>query len=408
MRAQKPDHPTGQDYGGDAATSVGLWQRLELRLQGDEEANGLWPRLDERLHQARTCPCLREGLQLNPLPAESHSFVLSDPAAGCYFRLGGRESFILSLLDGEHAVDDVVEACSQRFSPTSTRAVEQFLQDLRVAGLLEEGSGLWGYLRFARRGRATRFWSIPETDSRLPKLHRALRFLFHPLAWPFYLGLFAGAVLLLALYGGHLRADLEALSSSPWRMLLFVLGALYPAMALVVLSHEVAHALACIHFGGRVFRLGLMMRHLLPAAFADVSDIWLMPRKKRVLVLLAGPVSTVVWGALATGLWAWTRAASFPHLLGGAVMLASFVSAWVSLNPVGGYDGSEVLSEWLEVPNLHRQALSYTWARLRGRAQPNPPLRERKIFWGYSAGVLFYNLAVVALVLFLLLRSVLR
>jgi putative peptide zinc metalloprotease protein len=150
-----------------------------------------------------------------------------------------------------------------------------------------------------------------------------------------------------------------------------------------------------------------MVRHLLPAAFADVSDIWVMPRRRRVAVLLVGPVSTVIWAALATGLWAWTRPGSFIHLLGGAVMLASFLGVWVSLNPVGGYDGSEVLSEWLEVPDLHRRALNYGWAKLRGRPQPSPPPRVGRIFWGYSLGVLVYNLAVLALVLVLLIRSVL-
>ena len=85
-------------------------------------------------------------------------------------------------------------------------------------------------------------------------------------------------------------------------------------------------------------------------------------------------------------------------------MLACFFSLFVSLNPLAGYDGSEVLAEWLGVPGLHRRALSYCWARLRGRPHPRIPPRQSGLFWGYGLAVFLYNLAIVVLLSILLLR----
>jgi len=137
-----------------------------------------------------------------------------------------------------------------------------------------------------------------------------------------------------------------------------------------------------------------MIRHFLPAAFADVSDLYLLPARARIAVYLAGPASTLAWAGMAAGLWAFWPAGSYVHLLGGAVALVATLNGLVGLNPVAGYDGSEALSEWLGVPDLHRRALGYCWNRLRGWGQPTPP--EVRLFRWYGPGSLVYNAAVLA------------
>jgi putative peptide zinc metalloprotease protein len=386
----------------DRAVPSGLWQRLELRLPGDTEAGLLWPQLEQRLAAVPDCPCLRSELVLKPLPAaDGSSYLLSDLAGGRYFRLGEREAAILALLDGQHEVVRVVADCSAHGGSISALAVEQFVQDLRLAGLLQERASLWQRLSSPRRHGPVILWMLPAAEEKLARLAGRLGPLAHPLAGGVILALFLFDLVTLGLRWYVLQADWGYLSSAwGWTPLLLIL--LYISMVPVILTHEVAHALACSHFGGRVSRLGLMVRHLLPAAFADVSDVWALPRRARVAVFLAGPASTAVWASLAMGVWVVTPYGSIVHLWAGALMLAGVLTTLIGLNPVAGYDGSEVLAEWLELPDLHRRALAYGWGLLRGRPPQASP-RERRVLGRYGLAFLLYNVLVVALILVVVL-----
>jgi len=239
----------------DSPAPAGLWQRLELRLQPEGSPDALWPALQERLAGTPERPRLRGGLVLKLIQAgPGPAYLLSDPMGGRYFRLGEREALILSLLDGEREVQEIVRDCSARFGPIAAPAVEQFLQDIRMAGLLEERTSLWKRLGYGSRSGPLILWTLPAAEDRLRRLYRRLRFLFHPLAWAVILALFLGAVVLLVLRWDLLPAALVYLAASWWWIPLLLL-ALYLAFIPVALTHEGAHALTCIHFGGRVSRL---------------------------------------------------------------------------------------------------------------------------------------------------------
>ncbi len=384
----------------ESADRSNLWQRLELRLAASPEAAPLWPRLAQRLAALPGRPRLRPGLVLKPLPdAAGATYLLSDPANGRYFHLGEREAAILALLDGQRPAAQIAEACAGRCGPLSPAAVEQFLQDLRQAGLLDEPASLWQRLRAPERHGPLVVWTLPAAEERLADLAARLRPLAHPLVGGVVLALFLGTLVNLGLRWYVVQADWSYLAGA-WGWIPLLLVLLYVSMVPVIVTHELTHALACAHFGGRVLRLGLMVRHLLPAAFADVSDVWSLPRRARVAVFLAGPASTAVWAALAMGVWVVTPYGSLVHLWAGALLLAGLLTTLVSLNPVAGYDGSEVLAEWLQVPDLHRRALRYGWTRLRGRP-PAVPARERAVLGWYSVAFLLYNVGVVALIVVL-------
>jgi putative peptide zinc metalloprotease protein len=347
------------------------------------------------LAATRSYPRLHPGLVLKAGPADGGpAYLLSDPARGRYFCLGEREAALIPLLDGQREVQEVARDYADRFEAISVPAVERFLDDLRQAGLLNERTSLWQRLSAPQRSGPLILWTLPRAADKLAALHRAARFLFTPLSGVVFLLLPAG-LWLLAAHFPTLGTDLAVLRTAWWATpLLLVLA--YLAMVPIVVTHELAHALACIHNGGQVARFGLMLKHLLPAAFADVSDVWALPRQARIGIFLAGPASTVLWAAASTALWAWTPAGSWAHLGLATVMLVIWYSLLVGLIPVTGYDGSEVLAEGLRIPDLHRRALGL----FRGdRAQlAAAPPRERRILWGYAVGFLVYNVVVMALI----------
>ena len=323
--------------------------------------------LAERVTAARPNPKLRPDLVVKPVPGDSAACILSDPTGGRYFRLGEREAFILTLLDGQRDLPAIASDTAARFGPLPAQAVDQFVWEMGQAGLLDERAGLWQRLAAPQRSGPVVVWTLPGAEERLEALYARLGGLFHPVTWGVAIFFFVQAVVLVIRRWSLVRADVAFLAANPAAIPLLLI-ACYLAMVPVVLSHELAHALTCIHYGGRVSRLGLMIRHFLPAAFADVSDLYFLPARARIAVYLAGPASTLAWAGMAVAVWAFWPAGSYVHLIGGAVGLVATINGLVGLNPVAGYDGSEALGEWLAVPGLHRRALGYWWDRLRGRA----------------------------------------
>lgn len=382
-----------------------LWQRLEVRLREGASRNAsLWPRLAERLDAAQPPPRLRPGILLKPARAgRSPTYLLGDPAAGRYFLIGEREAGLLALLDGQRGLAEIVQESAARLDPIPVEAIAQFLQELRLAGLLDEPASLWRRLGYGRPAGLRVLWTWPEAEGKVAALYRRLRFLFHPAAWALPFALLGIALTLLALGWGTWLADLRRLGTA-WWLLPSLLAALYVAALPIALLHELAHALACTHLGGSVSRLGLMLQHFLPAAFADVSDVALMPRRSRIAVFLAGPAAGTLWPALGSILWACAPPGTWPHLYGALLLLAGLWSLVVGLCPVAGYDGSEVLAEVLGLPDLHRRALHYLWTRLRRRPAALSA-RERRIFRVYVGVFLFYNIAMLVLIALLLWQA---
>ncbi|MCI2957678.1 hypothetical protein MN032_08235 [Agromyces atrinae] len=122
----------------------------------------------------------------------------------------------------------------------------------------------------------------------------------------------------------------------------------------VVILHELAHALALIAHGGASRRVGVMLFYFAPAFFCDVSDSWHLSRPERVIVALAG---TLVQGAIGAALTlAALLGAPFAPLLAAVGLLCS-VYVFANLLPFVKLDGYVALVGWLDHPNLRAHAL---------------------------------------------------
>ena len=66
----------------------------------------------------------------------------------------------------------------------------------------------------------------------------------------------------------------------------------------VVAVHETAHGLAMASFGRRVRKAGLKLLLIFPYAYVDTSEAWFEPRRRRIAVSAAGPVSDLSLGGL--------------------------------------------------------------------------------------------------------------
>ncbi len=120
-----------------------------------------------------------------------------------------------------------------------------------------------------------------------------------------------------------------------------------------ILIHELGHATACRKFGAKHGGIGFGFYIFSPVCYADVSDVWKLPSRERIIVDLAGIYLELL---LATFF-------GIIYLIMGnpiSMLLISFtlISLIANLNPFLRYDGYWVLSDILQISNLRSKSLS--------------------------------------------------
>jgi putative peptide zinc metalloprotease protein len=137
----------------------------------------------------------------------------------------------------------------------------------------------------------------------------------------------------------------------------------------VVALHETAHALTMASFGRRVRRAGLKLMLVFPYAYVDTSEAWFEPRRRRIAVSAAGPVSDFALGAL-FAICCLALPSGILRDIFFQLSFAAYLGGCFNLNPFVERDGYQILVDVLREPNLRRRAREQFARRLSGRAQP--------------------------------------
>ena len=131
-------------------------------------------------------------------------------------------------------------------------------------------------------------------------------------------------------------------------------------------------------FGRRVDKAGLKLVVILPYAFVDTSEAWFEPRRRRIAISAAGPVSDFSLGAIFSicclALGGGTVRDIFFQLA-----FAGYVGAFFNLNPFIERDGYHMLVDWLREPGLRRRAREQFARQLSGRARSERLARARAL-----------------------------
>ena len=131
-----------------------------------------------------------------------------------------------------------------------------------------------------------------------------------------------------------------------------LVGAVLIAWASLVL-HELSHAGALIRAHGRPRRFGLMLFYLMPAAYCDVTDAWVLPRRHRALVILSGALAQF---ALAGGLFL-AGALGAPAQLTTVAGVLMLLTCAVNLFPFVKLDGYLLVAALTHTPFLRDRSI---------------------------------------------------
>ena len=165
-------------------------------------------------------------------------------------------------------------------------------------------------------------------------------------------------------------------------------GSLLLLVLLTRVAHELGHAIVATRHGVRCPDVGLYIFCGAPCLYCDVSESWLLTRRRqRAAVAAGGMYVELIIATLAAWLWLST-AESWLHLAAMKMMLVcSIGSLLVNLNPLLRFDGYYILADWLDEANLRQRADRQTLDCLRGWFHRKKPSRQlnRGRRWFYLA-----------------------
>ena len=315
-----------------------------------------------------TWPALREELDLlaGPvLPDGQPSWTLHDPVRNLFFQLdwASFEVFKRWHLGAAKAIArDIISETTLTLHEEDVNALLQFAQR---NDLLEPPPNSADAL--AERWQARRsswmqwllhnylFFRVPliKPDRWLTRWAPAMEFLFsRTFGWLSLLALFAG------LWGTSRSWDAftaTLIDSLTWQgMLAYGL-----TLGFVKLLHELGHGLMAKRFGCRVPTMGVAFLVLWPVAYTDTNEVWKLTRRdQRLKVAGAGIATELIIAAWALLAWVW-----LPEGVPKSMAFLLATTTWVSTlainaSPFMRFDGYFLLSDFLQMPNLHSRAFA--------------------------------------------------
>jgi putative peptide zinc metalloprotease protein len=396
-----------------APGKVALYAGLRAQLAAPESSAaagvGLYTHLKQRADIASYRPCRAEGVAEEALSEDGQHYTVLSTAAGRYVRLSPVEAALWQAMDGSQSVAELGVMAFMRFRQLVL--VPDLVAGLREGGFLADPPvGIYRSLREHQAERGVEGWgrrvlqTLRTHKLELGGIDRLIGALYRWGGWMLFTRPFLALLALLVGLGSGLFALLARGELRPYSLIDSgnlgpSLVALWLALLVSFMLHELAHAMAVKHFGRRVLSGGVMLYYAMPAAFVDTSDIWRAGRGPRIIVSLAGPLCDLLVGALAA-----IAAASLPTgILGEAayrLAAASFLAAMLNLNPLLELDGYYILSDWLRLPNLRARALGFISGPLWQKLQTRAPLsRDERIFTLYGMLSALYTTLAVGLAL---------
>lgn len=357
-------------------------------------------------------PKLRDDLSITQLAdADEPTYVVKDPVTRRFFRLKRAEYFIASHLDGKSSLDSIGRQFEAEFEMSiSTTKLERYVGRLRRLGILEDGFTGGEDAKPAERVKDEKSYvqrvlylkvKTVDPDRLFDSIVSRAGFFFTKTFVVIATAFITVAVVIIASNWSEYAEQLQRL----------VKPSMIPVILLVVLTvtalHESAHGLTCKRFGGEVHEMGFLLIYLLPAFYCNVSDAWLFPdRRKRLWVSFAGVFFQVFVWAVAVVVWRLIDTETWLSDLCCIFMATTGISTAFNLAPLLKLDGYYMLSDYLGMPNLRKNAFDYVrgtikgWFRPASRTRLVVTSRERRAFLLYGVFAGLYSIGLLVFIVF--------
>ena len=311
-------------------------------------------------------PMLREDLLLTASsdnPDGSPTWAIQDPVRNKFVQIGWLEFELLSYWQPDPM--GVMKALTQNtpLQPTLTDvlAFAQFLRQQGLARLDSRDDVTSAKNMPGKPGMANwRWWlhnylffriALARPDQWLNRVTPALEWLFSRWA-VLILCLACGAGAILAVRQSELffQTFVDSLTLS---------GLVSFAFALILAKtlHELGHAVVATRYGVRVAHVGVAFLVLWPMLYTDTSESWrLRNHRQRLNIAAAGMTVEMVLAGLALLGWVLTPPGAMHSAFFYLATTSLAMTIALNISPFMRFDGYYVLSDALDMPNLHDRA----------------------------------------------------
>jgi putative peptide zinc metalloprotease protein len=414
-----------------ALGSGDVWRGLERRLLtgGAPAATGMWAALAARVDLAQFRPEAVPDVAEERIVDGDQTFTVIRSPRGNYLRLTEPQREIWRQMDGTRTVAQLATQGFLKFKqllPVGELVMalrdEGFLTDrpvgvYRAISAAVESRTAEGWGRRVLRALAGQRWQLADIDGIYTAIYRAFGWLLFTRAFGVLWALvaLAGLVAFVLMLVGARPAPALLGGSVPLE-----LASVWCALLISFLLHESAHALAVKHFGRTLRAGGMMLYFGAPAFFVDTSDIWRSPRRARLLVSAAGPMSDLLVGGIAALIVLSGAANTTISGVLYKLVFTCYVATLFNANPLLELDGYYILVDLLRLPDLRRRALAFVrgplWKKLgAGKTKDERPMtkdtassfgpwslvfgrltREERLLTLYGALTLLYSVVAIA------------
>ena len=306
--------------------------------------------------------------------------VVKNPISLTYFRLSRAHFEAARRFDGITKAREI--AVEMQYASTYWRAlpIEQAIEELVQLASQLSGSGVLQstgqqainrmaamHSRRKKLGLESVISSILYIKKSLVDPNRLLARMDRYFGWMYTRGYVvsfcvAGVITLLML-AGH-RQELAEHAANFFTLQNLMLT--WVVFIFVKTIHEFGHGLTCRHFGGEVHEMGGLLIMFTPYLYCNVSDSWILPdKKRRILVTAAGIFIEMTLAIFAAWVWLYTSPGLLHQVCFNTMFTCSVSTLLFNANPLMKFDGYYMLSDALEVPNLKQKssAAATSWAQ---------------------------------------------
>jgi hypothetical protein len=263
-----------------------------------------------------------------------------------------------------------------------------------------------------KKSRVRHFPILRKPEKFIVKIYSPLRFFFtRRMLIPFLIFNVAISLFFALFFSSNMvnLGNMLTIRNSSFIAFFLYMIVLFPP---VVFLHELAHAITCFHYGGKIGEIGLSIYLFAPFFYVDTSGTWMLPKRQSVMVFLAGPLCTLFIGNLSF------LSQFFVPLPYNKILLmitfASYFSTLFGFNPLMETDGYYVLQTLVDFPNLHSNAWDFMgmWLKRKTRRIPEKEYQEylscysrdeRRILSLYTPLVVTVNLMFLLVTIFWIL-----
>ena len=293
-------------------------------------------------------------------------YILRDPFSNQFYRLRPNAYEFIVRLNSHQTVEEVWQEFLELNPEKAPGQVEvvDLLTQLYHANLLHYELPPDSEKLFERKQKKQQravkanllnimFFRVPLIDP--DQFLKAIRFFINVLFGP------VGAIVWVGMVGFALKLVIDNFSGladqsqailAPSNLFL-----LYISLVIIKTIHEFGHSFAVRRYGGEVHTMGVMFLIFNPVPYMDASAAWNFREKwKRVLVGASGMIFEIFIAGIAVVVWANTGPGVIHNIAYNMIFIASLSTLVFNINPLLRFDGYYILSDLLDIPNLHQKA----------------------------------------------------